>query len=118
VTAVATTSAPAAEPAKVTGPTDNKGRDEKYWRATFAQARAALKRAEDRLRVLDLKMNNLSSQLLREGVYIRETEIRADIDRTRIDQAGAQKDVADSQQKIADLEDELRRSGGQPGWAR
>jgi hypothetical protein len=118
VATVAATSAVAAQAAKVTGPTDNQGRDEKYWRATFAQARANLKRAEDRLHVLDLKMSDLNARLLREGIYTREMDIRAEIDKTRGDQVGAQKDVSDARQKIADLEDELRRSGGLPGWAR
>jgi hypothetical protein len=104
--------------AKPSGPTDNKGRDEKYWREAFDKARQALKRSEDKLRLLDLKMTDLSSQLLRESVYSREMALRAEIDKTTKDQALARADVAVSQQKIRDLEDELRRSGGLPGWAR
>ena len=100
------------------GPTDNKGRDEKFWRETFEKARQALKRAEDKLRLLDLRMTDLSSQLLRESVYTREMELRAEIDRTAKDQAAARVEVTAGQQKIRDLEDELRRSGGLPGWAR
>jgi phage shock protein A len=104
--------------AKPTGPTDNKGRDEKYWRDAFDKARQALKRAEDKLRLLDLKMTDLSSQLLRESVYTREMELRVEIDKTTKDQLAARAEVAAAQQKIRDLEDELRRSGGLPGWAR
>src|SRR5262245_31715716 len=66
VTANTTTTAAAAAPklpapdagpssaAKPTGPTDNKGRDEKYWRAAFSQARDNLKRAEQRAELADL----------------------------------------------------------------
>ena len=107
-----------AKPKGPAGPTDNKGRDEKFWRETFEKARQALKRAEDKLRLLDLRMTDLSSQLLRESVYTREMELRAEIDRTAKDQAAARVEVTAGQQKIRDLEDELRRSGGLPGWAR
>src|SRR5262245_45947702 len=37
----------AKDDAKPKGPTDNKGRDEKFWRDAFDKARQALKRAED-----------------------------------------------------------------------
>jgi hypothetical protein len=108
----------AKDDAKPKGPTDNKGRDEKYWRDAFDKARQALKRAEDKLRLLDLRMTDLSSQLLRESVYTREMELRVEIDKTTKDQLAARAEVAAAQQKIRDLEDELRRSGGLPGWAR
>lgn len=108
----------AKDDAKPKGPTDNKGRDEKYWREAFDKARQALKRSEDKLRLLDLKMTDLSSQLLRESVYAREMALRAEIDKTTKDQVAARAEVAVSQQKIRDLQDELRRSGGLPGWAR
>jgi len=108
----------AAKPAAPTGPTDSKGRDEKYWRGVFDKARTDLKRAEDRMKLIDLKMNDLSSQLLRESVYVNELTLRSEIDKTKSQQVIAQKDLADSQQRIKDLEEELRRSGGLPGWAR
>jgi len=107
-----------AKPKGPTGPTDNKGRDEKFWRETFEKARQALKRAEDKLKLLDLRMTDLSAQLLRESVYTREMELRAEIDRTAKDQVAARAEVTAAQQRIRDLEDELRRSGGLPGWAR
>jgi hypothetical protein len=116
--ATADTQKEAAKPAASTGPTDNKGRDEKYWRATFDKARQDLKRAEDKVTLLDLKLNDLQGQLYREGVYQREMEIRKDIDDTQKAQAAAREDVEACQRRISDLEDELRRSGGLPGWAR
>jgi hypothetical protein len=121
----AATNAPVAEaqkePAKAaapTGPVDNKGRDEKYWRTTFDQARQELKRAQDKVTLLDLKMNDLQGELYREGVYAHEQEIRKQIDDTQKAKAAANEEVDAAQRKISDLEDELRRSGGQPGWAR
>jgi hypothetical protein len=97
---------------------DNKGRDEKYWRSTFEKARQNLKRAEEQLTVLDLRMNDLQGSLYREGVYAREQEIRQQIAETEKAQTIARDDVAAAQKNISDLEDELRRSGGPMGWAR
>src|SRR2546430_3091236 len=58
----ATPSTPAAA-AKPTGPTDNKGRDEKYWRTQFQKARNDLKATEDKAHLLDLKIKDLNTQL-------------------------------------------------------
>jgi hypothetical protein len=114
-----------AAPAVPTGTTtatgevrDNKGRNEQYWRSTFEKARQNLKRAEEQLTVLDLRMNDLQGSLYREGVYSRELEIRQQIAETEKAQTIAHDDVAAAQKNISDLEDELRRSGGPPGWAR
>ncbi len=117
-----TTAAPplAAAPApKPTGPTDNKGRDEKYWRGQFQSAREAVKRAEDKVAVLDLKLKDLNTQLLqRSDIYNREVVIGGEITKTQNELAQARKDADAAKQKITDLEEELRRSGGLPGWAR
>jgi hypothetical protein len=111
-----TTTAAAAEAPK--GPVDNKGRDEKYWRDTFAKARAELKRAQDKQTVLDARLTDLNAQLLREGVYTREVELRAQIDTTQKEQGANRAEVTALEQKLRDLEDDLIRSGGLPGWAR
>jgi hypothetical protein len=110
--------APASKPAAATAITDNKGRDEKYWRSTFEKARTDLKRSEDKLKVTDLKMDDLKARLLRESIYSRETAIRAEFDKAQQEQSGLRKEVADGRQRLRDLEEELRRSGGLPGWAR
>ena len=107
-----------AKPAAPGVQTDNKGRDEKYWRAAFDKAREEVKRAQGKVTVLDLKMNDLTSQLYREGRYNREMDIREQIAKTQQEQATAREELDGSQKKLSDLEDELRRSGGPPGWAR
>jgi hypothetical protein len=103
--------ATAYEKSKSTGPTDSQGHDEKYWRAKFDAARLALKRAEDKLRVQDLKVPNGNSLLV-------PTRTTTALQRATYDRDAARKAVADAHQKIADLEDQLRRSGGLPGWSR
>jgi len=116
-TAASTATPPAAD--KPTGPTDNKGRDEKYWRTQFQKARNDLKAAEDKAQVLDLKIKNLNTQLLRQSdVYAREYRLGPEIAdaQKQLDEARREVDLA--KKKITDLEDELRRSGGPAGWAR
>jgi chromosome segregation ATPase len=102
-----------------TGPLDNKGHDEKYWRTQFDTARAALKKAEDNAQLLDLRIKDLNTQLLRQSdLYNREYRLGPEIADTQKQLDDAHKQVDDGKKKISDLEDELRRSGGLPGWAR
>jgi hypothetical protein len=111
--------APVPAPAKQTGPVDNQGRDEKYWRGAFQKARDDAKRAADRSLLLDLKLKDLNTQLLRQSdLYNRENRLGAEITTAQKELEIAQKEAAEAKQKITDLEDELRKSGGLPGWAR
>jgi hypothetical protein len=96
--------ATANEESKSTGPTDLQGHGENYWRTKFDAARLAVKRAEDNLKLLDLRVN-----------YIPMRGSRSII---ALERDNARKDLADAQQNLADLEDQLRRSGGLPGWSR
>jgi hypothetical protein len=116
--ASATESKPEQSAATV-GPKDKKGRDEKYWRSAFEAARQELKRAQDKVQVAQLKVNDLNMMLLRQSdVYNRENRIGPDLADAKTQLAAAEQEVRQAQQKIADLEEELRRSGGLPGWAR
>jgi hypothetical protein len=116
----ATTSAPSVSPAvKPIEPVDNKGRNEKYWRTAFQKARENAKRAEDRIQLLDLKLKDLNTKLLtRTDMYDRENRLAPEITATQKDLDDAKKESAEAKQKISDLEDELRKSGGPAGWAR
>ncbi len=107
------------ETAAPTGPTDSKGRDEKAWKATFSEARQELKRNEEKLQLAELKIRELNTQLLRQSdMYNRENRVSAELRAANETIETARRDVERSKQKIADLETELRRSGGPPGWAR
>jgi hypothetical protein len=78
-----------------------------------------LKRAEDQRLVLELKRNELNTEMLRQSdVYNRENIIRVALNALEIELAAARRQVDTAVQKLADLEEELRRSGGLPGWAR
>jgi len=111
--------APPAEAAKPTGPTDNKGHDEKYWRAQFQKARDDVKRAEERVQILDLRVKDLNSKLLsRRDIYNRENQLRPEITAAQKELEEARAQAEQAKRKITDLEDELRRAGGPPGWSR
>jgi predicted RNase H-like nuclease (RuvC/YqgF family) len=109
----------ALDTAKPAGPVDNKGHDEKYWRTQFEKARDAVKKAENNVQLLDLKIKDLNTQLLRQSdMYNREYRLGPEIAGTQKQLDDAHKQVDDAKKKVADLEDELRRSGGPAGWAR
>ena len=106
-------------PAAPAAPSDNKSRDEKYWRAQFQKARDDVRKAEERVQLLDLKVKELNTQVLRQSdIYNREYRLGPEIADTQKQLDESRKAVDQAKKKITDLEDELRRSGGMPGWAR
>jgi hypothetical protein len=114
----ATTTQAPAEP-KPVEILDNKGHDEKYWRALFQKARDDAKRAQERIVLLDLRVKDLNTQLLRQSdIYNRENRLGPEITAAQKELDDARKEAAASQQKVTDLEDELRKAGGPPGWSR
>jgi hypothetical protein len=104
---------------KTAGPTDNKGRDEKWWRETFGKAREDLKRSEDRMRVIQLELNQANHDLLtRSDIYNREAVIGAQIKGLNDEMESERAKSAKAQGQLDQLEEELRKSNGLPGWAR
>jgi chromosome segregation ATPase len=98
---------------------DNNGHDEKYWRERFQQARNDAKRAEARVVLLDNKLKELNTQFLnRTDIYNRENVVGKEIGDAQKQLDDAHKEADQANQKITDLEDELHRAGGPPGWAR
>jgi BMFP domain-containing protein YqiC len=114
------TTAPAAAPVvKPVEALDNNGRNEQYWRTAFQKARDDAKRAEDRVRSLDLNVKNLNTQLLtRTDIYNRENVIGPEIAAAQKELEDARKEAEQAKQRITNLEDELRKAGGPAGWAR
>jgi hypothetical protein len=93
-------------------------KDEAYWRAKFAEAR---KKLGDDVHELDIQQReyNLKQQQYYSdpNMAMREQYNRQDLidSKSKIDDKTAA--VAQDKQAIADLEDELRQAGGDPGWA-
>jgi len=95
-----------------------KDKDEDYWRDRFA---AANKKLADDQRELDITQRELN--LKQEQFYtdpmasLKQEYSRQDINdsRTKIDELTAR--VAQDKTDLSNLEDELRRAGGDAGWA-
>jgi len=98
---------------------DNNGHNEKYWRERFQKARDDAKRAQDRVQLLDTKLRELNTALLtRSDIYNREYRLGPEIQDAQKQLDDARKAAEDATQKISDLEDELHKAGGPPGWSR
>jgi hypothetical protein len=98
---------------------DNAGHNEKYWRDRFQQARNDAKRAEARVQLLENKLKELNTQYLnRTDIFNREGVVGKEIADTQKQLDDAHKEADQANKKISDLEDELHRAGGPPGWAR
>jgi len=69
--------------------------------------------------LLDLRVRDLNVQYLRQGdVYNRENLIGSEINSAQKELEEARKQADQAKQRLVDLEDELRKAGAPPGWAR
>ncbi|MBZ5540773.1 MAG: hypothetical protein LAN61_09665 [Acidobacteriia bacterium] len=92
---------------------------EKYWRSRFAQAYAKLRTAEKELDVLQREWARLQKQYYDDpNKALREQYTRKEINERATLIEEKKKDILRLKQDLSDLEDDLRRSGGLPGWAR
>jgi DNA repair exonuclease SbcCD ATPase subunit len=104
---------------KPTGPTDRKGRDEKWWRTAFEEVRADLKDAEDQIKIIQSKQNQAHvDYLTKTDLYNRELRMATEINSLNKEMEQQQARADKDRKKIEELEDDLRTSGGPPGWAR
>jgi hypothetical protein len=93
-------------------------KDEAGWRMEFAAARKAL--AEDS-RELDLLQRELS--LKQEQYYqdptvaMKQQNSSEDVNKAQSDIAAKKQDIEKDKQVLADLQDALRKAGGDAGWA-
>jgi len=109
--------APGAPGAPAAPKADAKGED--YWRGQFAAARKKLADDSKELDVLQREYNLKEQQFYQNpNVALREQYGRADLNKTRDDINTKKADVEKDQQAITTLEDDLRKAGGNPGWAR
>jgi hypothetical protein len=105
--------------ARPTGPTDNKGRDEKYWRDAFQKARDAVKKADEKVQLQENRIKDLNTQFLRQDdIYNKENVVGAQLATAQKDLDAAKAEAEQARNNVSRLEDELRAAGGLPGWAR
>ncbi len=92
---------------------------EAYWRKGFADLRAKIHLAETERDVLQRELNVLQLQYDQNPQKaMTEQNTRESINGHTDELAAKDKEIADLKQQLVDLEDELRRAGGEPGWAR
>jgi hypothetical protein len=97
----------------------NDKKDESYWRKRFQEVRDKLGIAEKELDVLQREENKNQVQYYSDPQKALVQQYnRADINEGSAKVAAKQKEVDGLKQRLSDLEDELRKSGGDPGWAR
>jgi hypothetical protein len=92
---------------------------EKAWRDKFATLRQKLARDQADLDVMQRELGVLNVQNYSDPVKAMQQELtRDDINKKTADIDAKQKTIQADQQAIDDAEEELRKSGGDSGWAR
>jgi len=93
--------------------------DEKAWREKFAMLRAKLARDQEDLQVMQRELGVLNLQNYSDPMKGMQQELtRGDINKKTADIDAKQKQIQADQQAIDDAEEQLRKSGGDSGWAR
>jgi hypothetical protein len=94
-------------------------KSEAYWRKRFTKVRDKLKQAETEVDVLQRELDKNEVQYYpNPQTALMQQYSRKDIDDNRAKLDAKKKSVEDLKKQLSDMEDELRRAGGDPGWAR
>jgi chromosome segregation ATPase len=104
-------------------PTGNATKDdsngEAAWRAKFKDQRDRIARAEKELDILQRELEKAQVQYYPDPQKaMTEQNTRGDINDKTAKIDAKQKEIAQLKQGLDDLEDQLRKAGGDPGWAR
>jgi hypothetical protein len=92
---------------------------ETTWRKRFAAQREKIARAEKELDILQREENKAAVQYYSDPQKaLAEQYTRKDINDKAAKIAAKQKEIDDLKQQLSDMEDQLRKSGGDSGWAR
>ena len=92
--------------------------DELYWRRKFADARKKLADDSKELDIMQREYNLKLQQFYADpNAALREQYDRKDLDDTKVKIDEKKADVEKDKQAVSDLQDALRKSGGDPGWS-
>jgi hypothetical protein len=92
--------------------------EESKWRDRFAKLRHKLEQDQADLDVMQRELGVLSTQYYSDpNKQLQQQLSREDINKKTADIEAKKKDVEADKQAISDAEDELRKAGGDPGWA-
>lgn len=99
-------------------PADN-AKDEKYWRKRFADLRQKIASTQQEIDVLQRELNTAQTQYYPDpNEALQQQHSRDEINKKTEAIDKKKKELDALNQQLSDLEDELRRAGGDPGWAR
>lgn len=93
-------------------------KDEAGWRARFAQLRHKLEQDQAELDIMQRELGVLNVQYYSDPNKAMQQQLSRDDINKKTDAIEKKKaQVAADQQAISDAEDDLRKAGGDPGWA-
>ncbi|MGC1106412.1 MAG: hypothetical protein WA876_07725 [Candidatus Acidiferrales bacterium] len=93
--------------------------DEETWRKRFADARLKIDQDTSELSVMQREMGELNVQYYPDPTKaLMQSVTRADLIKKQNAIDAKQKELDADKQALSNLEDELRKAGGDPGWAR
>ncbi len=93
--------------------------DEKGWREKFANLRHKVDQDQAELDVMQRELGVLDVQYYNDPVKAMQQDLtRADINKKTADIDAKKQQIEADKQAISDAEDDLRKAGGDAGWAR
>jgi chromosome segregation ATPase len=94
-------------------------KSEAYWRKRFQKTREQLSAAESELDVLQRELNKDQVQYYPDPqTALMQQNNRSDINDKTAKIDAKKKEIDSLKQQLSDMEDDLRKAGGDPGWAR
>lgn len=98
---------------------DDKNNDEAAWRQKFADARHKVDQDKQELSVMQRELGELNVQFYTSPTQAMDQSYsRSDIIEKQSAIDAKQKQLAADQQALSNLEDDLRKAGGDPAWGR
>ncbi len=111
--------APGETQAASEGGDENNPKSETYWRKRFQKLRDKISQTEQELDVLQRELNKDQVQYYPDPQKaLQQQYSRSDINEKTAKIEAKKKELESLKQQMSDLEDDLRKAGGDPGWAR
>jgi len=108
-----------AAPDATTPPAKGALTPEQKWRKQFGEQRAKIAQAEKELDLLQREENKAGLQYYSDPTKaMKEQLTREDLNQKAAKIEAKKKQIADLKQQMDDMEDQLRKEGGDAGWAR
>jgi hypothetical protein len=94
-------------------------KDEKYWRESFAKVRKQIQQTQEDLAIMQRELAQLQVEYYPDPQKaMKQQYSQADIKAKQDKIDDKQKELVHLGQVLSDMEDDLRKSGGDPSWAR